>query len=58
MGNIHKPCFLPMAADLFISYISTPPPSLLLHFVGWALGSSSSTLQRNGGEGLWLARFY
>lgn len=51
MGNIHKPYFSPMATDLFISYI-------FLHFVGWALGSSSSTLQRNGGEGLWLARFY
>lgn len=39
---------------LFISSFFSP----LIRLVGWALGSSSSTLQWNGGKGLWLARFY
>lgn len=43
-----------MAPSLFISSFFFP----LVHFVGGALGSCSSTLLKNGGKGLWLVRLY
>lgn len=53
MGNSHKPQFFPWLPLYFLFFFF-----LLIHFVGWALGSSSSTLLRKSGKGLWLARLY
>lgn len=47
---ISKTIFFSMAPSLFICLC------VCVQFVGWALGSSSSTLQRDGGKGLRLAR--